>query len=161
MTLNRFDRIQYIDKGKQVNIGILFYKYMNDIIPIYCSTDIEKYSILSLNGCILTVFNKDYLESLDDTYKNILIIDKIIECSKVITDRLVLDLHLANWFGYNSTMNYIENSKSKHCSDRIRKLETFFGKPINDSICTLENMLSDIDFVKLNEVENMSHEEIS
>jgi hypothetical protein len=134
---------------------------MYDIIPIYYSNDIKKYSILSLNGHILPVFNKSYIESLDDTYRNILIIDKVIECSKVITDRLLIDLHLANWFGYNITMNYIENSKSKHYSDRIRKLETFFDKPINSKICSMEYILNTINFVKLNEVGNTTYEEIS
>lgn len=157
MILNKFDKIQFILNGKQETYTIKFGKYMYDVIPIYYSKDINKYKVIKFNdGSILVIINECYKVNTDKTLINIGIIHSILKIEYEKYDDTIIDLHLAHWFGFTSTINYIkslDNMDTNIKNKRVSMLENILLNNNNINIHEINLILNNIKFININELE--------
>lgn len=155
MKLNRVDSLRFIYKGRQHTMKIKFHRFIYRDIPVYCSNDISEYEVLQFDDkSVVVIINYKYIENMDNTFLQIGITDKLLRYAFENKDNDIIDLHLTQYFGYSNTIKYINSNKSDVNNSRVKFIESLAGSHKLFSVDTVENIVSNIKYVEIAEVES-------
>ena len=152
MALDKYTVIKFIYKAKLHNLRCVYVAHLFDKIPIYVSKDITGINVIESDGKLFVLIGNtdNNIVNNEDTQIKILSILIARAYTNSAMKDSIIDLCIANWFGFNRTINYIQedsNIEANIKQRRINNLNKVIKSEKNIKVPSMDSIINSFNYI--------------